>query len=267
MNEQITSDNEKSVYSTRVGEKVAASNPEGSKAYDASSAASYLREHAEMILADLWFDLANRDVLDLYFEYNVDEHDRFGPIASSVSTEEGWDSPVLKIFSPRGYALQGLRLDAVVEIEKWEKTVIRETARSFSVLGGVTANDGPDLFVYGKVHQYFTLTEEGNEGYEEYLENYMVHEFEEYMSFKATPIEDPRDIEPEPLFEGLRYDEIDRAAQLNFAWILTGASEDPEIQKLRIAEHIGKLLLLHPNSSPEAKHALLSSTILNPGEN
>lgn len=104
---------------------------------------------------------------------------------------------------------------------------------------------------------YLNEIRQDTPAYEDTLFSNMCQQYEYRLKYEAVPVAVP------PELGKVRYFDLDNESQKNFASLVTRGQEHYLIKSLGIAEHLAKLLLMHPTTTHLARKVLISSNIPN----
>ena len=236
-----------------------------------SQMSSFLIKYAQQIATDLWVDLASRGILDLIYEMPEGYVHRLGPFHKEGFEELAWEMPARSVFCKQVERDSWLDLEPIFNVETFEEAVLSLGPQYFDEADIGVANsyefklyylvngkrEGHFKFLGPEQAEYEDIYDKGFEDLEGSGFFYSLYEWLADRDYRATVVSDP------PMVKSPRYRDLAPYAQREFAALLTRAQRHYMVKAFSVAEHIGKLMLMHPETHSSAKDILLSSEIPN----
>ena len=236
-----------------------------------SQMSSFLLKYAQQIAIDLWVDLASRGILDLIYEMPEGYVHRLGPFHTEGFEELAWEMPARSVFCKYVERDSWLDLEPIFNVETFEEAVLILGQQYFDETDiGVANSYEFKLYslVKGKREGHFKFLGSEQAEYEDIYDkgfeilggsDFFIS-LDEWLAdgdYHATVVSDP------PMVKSPRYRDLAPYAQREFAALLTRAQRHYMVKAFSVSEHIGKLMLMHPETHSSAKDILLSSEIPN----
>lgn len=226
--------------------------------------AMHLFRKGEEIVSDLWYDLASMGLVTLWYWHDEETNgDVLGPFNSKIFEECELESPTLAVLSPGYWSQYWIHIEApVAYVGQFEAQIIngREEDEILADIWRTNWDDERDedaeieAWAFGIGAGHLQLLDKST--YEQRLSGYlaeMTNWLENKVSVGST----------RPEISGTRYSALSPNEQRSFASLLSLSQRNYMVSNYRLAEHIGKLLIIHPDTHPSAKEILLSSSIPN----
>ena len=225
--------------------------------------ARHLLRKGEEIVSDLWYDLASMGLVTLMYWRDEIDGDVMGPLNSKIFEECDRGGPTLAVLSP-GYRSQDwIRIEEpVAYVGQFEAGIINGREEDEILADIWSANCDVWQAEYAEIEAWAFGIGAGHlelldkSTYEQSLSWYLeetTNWLENKVSVGST----------RPAISGTRYRDLSPTEQRSFASLLSLSQRNYMVSNYRLAEHIGKLLILHPDTHPSAKEILLSSSIPN----
>lgn len=237
-----------------------------------SQMSSFLLKYAQQIATDMWVDLASRGILDLIYEMPEGYVHRLGPFRTEGFEELAWEMPARSVFCKPVELDSWLDLEPIYNVETFEEAVLSIGPRYFDEADRGVANSYEFklyALVKGKREGHLRFLGSEQSEYEDLYLNkgpedsdgseffFSLYEWLANGDYYATVVSEP------PMVKSPRYRDLAPFAQREFAALLTRAQRHYMVKAFSIAEHIGKLMLMHPETHSSAKDILLASDIPN----